>query len=128
MLQYLFKGVLAGIAIKLLKDGRQLSLQLLKIEAAKCYLHGVEMARMSAIGLMRVGLFTVLIVVGMLLLHAGLFVLLPWSMETKAILGICLGLIYVVIGGLALYAAMAAKTWMIKSGVTEMVEKAIGSS
>ena len=126
MLKYLFKGLLAGVAIKLLDDYRQLSLQLLKIEAVKVYLRGVRMARSSAIGLMRMALFIMLISFGVLLLHAGLFLLLPWSVEAKAILGICLGLAYLVVGGVALHSAMAEKTWMRKSGATDMLEAAAG--
>jgi hypothetical protein len=122
MFKYLVKGLLAGIAIKLLDNWRHLSIQLLKIEAAKCYLNGVQIAKLSAIGLMRMGLVIGLIGVGMLLLHAGLFILLPWTVVTKAILGMFLGLVYVVIGFVALHATMDEKTWMEKSGVAEMLE------
>ena len=128
MFKYLIKGLLAGIAIKLLDNCRRLSIQLLKIEAAKCYLHGVQMARLSAIGLMRMGLVIGLIGVGVLLFHAGLFILLPWTVEAKAVLGMFLGLAYVAIGCVALRAAMDEKTWMEKSGVAEMLEEATGQS
>ena len=124
MLQYLIKGLLAGMAIKLLDNYRRLSIQLLKIEAAKCYLHGVQMARLSAIGLMGMGLVIALICFGVLLFHAGLFVLLPWTVEAKAALGVFLGLAYVVIGGVALRAAVDEGTWMEKSGAAEMLKEA----
>ena len=105
-----------------LDNYRHLSLQLLKIEAAKCYLHGVRRARLSVIGLMWLGLMIGLIGVGVLLFHAGLFILLPWSVQTKAILGMILGSAYVAVGGVALHAAMDEKMWMEKSGVAEMLE------
>ena len=124
MFKYLIKGLLAGIAVKLLDNYRRLSVQLLRIEAAKCYLRGVQLARLSALGLMRMGLALGLICVGLLLVHAGLFILLPWTVEAKAILGVCLGLAYVVIGGVTLHAAMDEKTWMKKSGVVAMLERA----
>jgi hypothetical protein len=126
MFQYLIKGLLAGIAIKLLDNYRRLSIQLLKIETAKCYLHGVQMARLSAIGLMGMRLIIALICFGVLLFHAGLFILLPWTMEAKAVLGMFLGLAYVVIGGVALRAAMDEGTWMEKSGAAEMLKEATG--
>ena len=126
MLKHLLKGLLAGIAIKLLGDYGHLSAQLLKIEAAKHYLCGVQMVRMSAIGLIRVALLIVLIGLGLLLLHVGLFILLPWSMATKAVFGLCLGLTYVVIGCVALRDVMAEKRWMMKSGATAMLEKVTG--
>jgi hypothetical protein len=126
MFRELIKGLLAGVAIKLLDNWRRLSIQLLKIEAAKCYLHGVQMARLSAIGLMWMGLVIGLICVGLLLFHAGLFILLPWTAETKAVLGMLLGLAYVLIGVVALHAAMDEKTWMEKSGAAKMLKEATG--
>jgi len=128
MFKYLIKGLLTGIAVNLLDDCRHLSIQVLKIESAKCYLRGVQMARLSAIGLMRMGLVIGLIGVGVLLFHAGLFILLPWTPETKALLGMFLGLAYVAIGCVALHVAMNEKTWMEKSGVAEMLAEAIGQS
>jgi hypothetical protein len=126
MIKRLLKGLLAGIAIKLLDNLRSLSVQLLKIEAAKCYVHGVRMARLSAIGAMRTGLYIGLVCVGALLFHAGLFILLPWSVEIKAALGMGLGLAYVAIGVAGLRMAMDEKMWMEMSGASEMVEKAVG--
>jgi hypothetical protein len=128
MFKHLFKGLLAGIAIQWLDHWGRLSIQLLKIEAAKCYLRGVQVARLSAIGLMRMGLVISLIGFGSLLLHAGLFVLLPWTIEAKAVLAMFLGLAYVVVGGVVLRAAMDERTWMEKSGAAEMLGEATGQS
>ena len=128
MFKYLTKGLLAAIAVTRLNNCRHLSTQLLKIEAAKCYLHGVQMARLSAIGLMRMGLVIGLIGVGALLFHAGLFILLPWTAEVKAVLGMFLGLAYVAIGWVVLHAAMNERTWMEKSGAAEMLEEVTGQS
>jgi len=128
MFKYLTQGLLAGLAIKLLDNCRHLSIQVLKIEAAQCYLHGVRTARSSAIGLMRMGLVIGLIVVGALVFHVGLFLLLPWTVEVKAVLGVFLGLAYMAIGWVAAHVAMNEKTWMEKSGAAEMLEEAIGPS
>ena len=128
MLKYLVKGMLSAIAIKLLDNYRRLSIQLLKIEAAKAYLHGVQMVRLSVLGLMLMGLVIGLICIGALLFHVGLFILLPWSVKAKAVLGMFLGLAYVVIGCVSLRVAMDEKTWMEKSGAAEMVAEATGQS
>ncbi|MFZ4394359.1 MAG: hypothetical protein ACOYOU_01885 [Kiritimatiellia bacterium] len=128
MFKYLFKSAVAAVAVRLLDNYRQLSLQLLKIEAAKGYVHGVRMARLSAIGLIRMALLIVLIGMGLLLLHAGLFFLLPWSVETKAMLGMCLGLAYAIGGSALLVAAMRERRWMEKSGASKMVQDATGMS
>ena len=124
MFKTMLKGILSAITIQLLQSYRHLSLQLLKIEAAKCYLHGVQMVRASALCLLRNGLAIGLIGVGVLLLHAGLFLLLPWTVKAKALLGILLGVGYIAIGCAALHAAMDEKTWMTKSGFDEMLEAA----
>ncbi|MDD4872280.1 MAG: hypothetical protein PHR77_17125 [Kiritimatiellae bacterium] len=128
MFKNLLKGILSAVAIKLLDNYRYLSVQLLKIEFAKSYLHGVRAARSSAIGLMCMGLVIALITVGMVLFHVGLFIMLPWTVKEKALLGIFLGLAYMIIGGLALRAAMKEKTWMEKSGATEMLAKVTNQS
>ena len=128
MFRCLIKGLLAGIAIHLLDNCRHLSVQVLKVEVVKCYLHGVRMARLSAIGLMQMGLVISLIGVGVLLFHAGLFILLPWTVESKAVLGLFLGATYAAIGSAALHASMSEKTWMEKSRVAEMLEEATGES
>lgn len=128
MFKDLIKGLLAGVAIKLLDNYRQLSLRLLKIEAAKGYLHGVRLARLSALGLLRAGLLIGLIGLGVLLCHVGLFILLPWSATAKAVLGIVLGLAYVVSGAAALRATMDEKTWMESSGAAELLAEELGPS
>jgi len=123
MFKYQLNGILSAIAIKLLDNYRHLSVQLLKIEVVKSYLQGVQMARLSALGLMRMGLLISLICVGVLLLHAGIFILLPWTLEAKAVSGILLGVVYVVAGGLALRSTMDEKAWMEKSGAAEMLKE-----
>jgi hypothetical protein len=128
MFKYMIKGLLAGITVKLLDSWRRLSIQLLKIEAAKFYLQGVQMARWSMISLMRTGLAIGLIGVGMLLFHAGLFILLPWTVESKAVLGLFLGLAYAAIGYVMLRAAINEKTWMEKSHVADILKEATGQS
>lgn len=124
MIKHLLRGFVAGIAVSKMVRCRRVSIELLRIEAAKWYLRGLQMTRLSALGLMGMGLVITLIGVGLLLLHAGLFILLPWTVEAKALLGVGLGLVYVVVGAIALRLAMDEKMWMEKSGATRMVEEA----
>ena len=128
MFKFLFKGTLLAIAIRLLDTYRRLSIQLLKVEVAKSYLHGVRLARLSAIGLMRMGLYIALIALGVLLLHAGLFILLPWSLAAKAVLGMILGLVYAILGGVALRMALDEGAWLSKSGAADMLKDALARS
>ena len=86
------------------------------------------MAREATLGLIQMGLLIALIGIGVLLFHIGAFFLLPWRMETKAVLSMMLGLSYVVIGGLTLRSVMSEKKWIKKSGLAEMLEEASGQS
>ena len=126
MFNYLLKGVLSAVALKVLDDYRVLSSRLFKIESAKSYLHGVQVARRSAIGLMRMGLVIGFICIGVLLFHAGLLILLPWTVKAKAIFSMCMGLAYVALGGAALRTSMNERTWLVKSGAAEMLKEAAG--
>ena len=126
MIKCLLRGILSSIAVKMLADYRYLSIRLLKIEAAKSYLNGVRMARLSAIGLIRAGFMIGLILLGALLFHAGLFILLPWTLKAKALLGVCLGLVYAACGIVMLRAVTDEKVWMEKSGAAKMLEDVTG--
>lgn len=128
MFNNLLKGILSAIVGNLLVNYRQLSLQLLKIEAAKSCIHGVRIVRLSALGLMAMVLVIGLICVGVLLFHAGLFILLPGSVKAKAALGMLLGLLYVALGGVALRAATDERTWLEKSGAAAMLKEALRPS
>jgi len=122
MLNYLLRGVLATVAVTVLDRYRQLSGDLLRVETAKGYLHGVRLARRSAIGLVKMGLLTGLICLGALLVHAGLFFLLPWGVKAKALIGLALGAAYMAAGLLALRAAMAERTWVETSGAADLLK------
>lgn len=128
MIKCLFKGILSSIAVRLLTDYRHLSIRLLKIESAKAYLNGVRLARLSAIGLIRAGLMIGLILLGALLFHVGLFVLLPLTVKAKALFGVCLGLVYIICGGVMLRVATDEKMWMNKSGAIQMLEEVIDTT
>ena len=128
MLNWILKGILSAVAAQLLDNYRYLSIRLLKSEAAKSYLRGLRRARLSVIGLMRMGLVIGLICIGALLFHVSLFILLPWTVKAKAVLGLFMGAAYVVIGCVALRAAMSERTWMEKSGTAKMLEEITGQS
>lgn len=127
MFKRLMKGLQAGIAVGVLAEYRLRSMQLLKIEATRAYVQGVQMARLSAFGLMRLGLLLGMIGLGVVLVHASVFVLLPWDLKAKAWIGLALGVAYTVIGGVALRATMDERTWMEKSGASKMLDDAAGT-
>jgi hypothetical protein len=124
MIKYLLTGTATAVAIKLLRRYRQMALQLLQMEGVKCYLHGVRVVRLTVLHVMRMVLLLTLLGLGAVLFHAGLFCLLPWSWEVKAVLAMVLGAGYICAGVLALYVAMSEKCWMEKTGALQMLEKA----
>lgn len=124
MSKTMLKGILAVVAVKWLGSYRRLSFQLFKIEVAKSYLHGVRVARWSVLRLIRLQMVIAMICFGLLFMHAALLILLPWRLEAKATLGMCLGLIYVVVGAVMLRAFMDEKTWIEKSGVSKLMRDA----
>jgi uncharacterized membrane protein len=121
LLQCGLSAVLATLA-----DYRRLSIQVVKLEAATCYLRGVRVARESTIGLVRLGLVLGLMGTGLLLVHAGLFIVLPWSLPAKALLAVALGLVYIIVGAIALRVALAEKTWLEKSGALAVLKDVAG--
>ena len=111
-------------AVRLIDHYRQLTLQLLKIEALKCYLHALQLARVSVLSMMGIGLLTSMMGLGVLLIHVCAFILLPWSVETKATIGLCLGLTYLILGSIILGVIMREKTWMRMSGAEQWMKEA----
>jgi hypothetical protein len=124
MLNLLVKGYLATMAVKLLNNYRHLSAQFLQIEATKSYLHGVRLARLLTLRLLWMGLIISLICFGVMLIHVGIFLLLPCPLETKVLLGLILGLFYTVTGIVLLIVCMDEKRWMKQSGATAMLQEA----
>ena len=128
MLKCLLKGFLSALAIKVLDQYRHLSIAWLRIEATKSYLHGVRLVRLSAIGLVLIGLMIGLVSFGFLFFHVWLFILLQLPLESKAVLGMLLGVAYMIIGGGVLGVMLNEKRWIKKSGAAEMLDKALGQS
>jgi len=89
---------------------RRLSLDLVKIRAAIWYLKGVQAARRAFIGVVALGLCLGLVLAGFVLVHVGLFLLLPHP--ANAIVLLALGAIYLVGALLALRWACSEKTWL----------------
>ncbi len=121
MIKCILKGLASAIAINMLNTYRTMPGTLLKIETAKAYVYGVRAARRLTIDLIRYKLLVGMVSFGVILFHAGLFVLLPWTVQTKALVGLCLGLVYVLYGAAMLRSAINEKKWLQKSGADRIV-------
>lgn len=121
----LHKAFLAGMALERLDSCRRSSVRMAKIELARIYLQGVSKVRSSAGAMLRLCLMLGMLVMGLLLLHVALFMLLPWSLQTKAFLTLGLGVLYTLTGGLVIGLASRETFWMRKSGAQRLLEDAL---
>ena len=102
---------------------RRTALELLRIEAAVWYVRGVNAGRLFLIGGLALALLVELLIVGFVLLHVGLYALLP--APANAITILALGAFYLLVAGLVLRWLCAEKTWMKYSKADRCVAQAI---
>ena len=122
-MQGFFSGILGNVLLWLLKQYRRLSIDLVKIEAAIWYVRGVQTARRLFLSALALVLCLLLGAVGFVLLHIGLYVLLPWPANAMVLMS--LGLIYVGIALAGLAWACSEKTWMRCSRANEYTALAL---
>jgi hypothetical protein len=85
---------------------------ILQIEAAAVYVAGVRKARQAFIALLGLALFLLLALSGFVLIHVALFAWLPWSLASKALVLLILGVVYLG-GGVAVVLWLSSdRTWM----------------
>ncbi|MHB9144497.1 MAG: hypothetical protein ACYC5Y_04090 [Symbiobacteriia bacterium] len=114
--------LLTRVALRLLKSYRRVSLDLLRIEVAGWYVRGVGAARQLFISGLAMAFLVALAVVGFLLMHLGLYALLPAPANAVALLA--LGALYLIVAILGLRWACSEKTWMKYSKAAHYVELA----
>lgn len=114
------------VALWLLKSYNRVALDRLRIEAAVWYVRGVGAARQLFIGGLALSFVVALAGAGFVLLHLGLYALLP--APANAISLLALGAFYLMIAILVVRWACAEKTWMKYSKATHYVERAVGTS
>ncbi|MEX2606754.1 MAG: hypothetical protein WD708_05365 [Kiritimatiellia bacterium] len=121
----LHKVFLAGIALERMDSCRRSSVRLAKIELARIYLQGVSVARSSVGAVLRLCLLVGMMAMGLLLLHVALFMLLPWSLQTKAFLILGLGVTYTLTAGLVMGMVLRESSWIRKSGAQLLLDDAL---
>jgi len=67
-----------------------------------------------------------LAVAGFLLIHVGLFLYLPWSVPTKALILVVLGLIYLVVPLIFILRICSRRTWLKLSRADELTASLTG--
>jgi hypothetical protein len=101
--------------------------RLARIRAAVAYVKGVSAARLGVGAVVGLVACCMVLFLGLALLHAALFVVLPWSLGYRVLAMAILGLAYVIIALSVMAVLLSEKRWMQHSGASEMVEKATSS-
>ena len=102
--------LLAHVAQWLARNYRKTSLEWVRIQAALCYIRGVAGARKAFLAAVLLAGCLILGGVGFVLLHVGLYALLP--PPANAVTLLALGAAYLVAALLSLRWACSEKTWM----------------
>ncbi len=121
MMKSMLRCFRAGLVIQRAADVRRMSVQLVRIEALRLLLRGVQLARSGVMGLVLMLLLVGLIGLGAVLLHAAGFLLLPFALKTKAFIALGLGFLYLILGMVILRGALDENTWIRRSGVPSML-------
>ena len=106
----LVTGLLANAALWILKGYRKASIEWVRIEAALYYVRGVAGARKAFVGGVLLAGCLLLAGAGFILLHIGLYALLP--SPANAVTLLVLGAIYLATALTGLWWACSEKTWM----------------
>jgi len=110
------------ILIALLPRAFSSLVDMVKLELATFYVGAIDRAR----HIFTIGWLTIFGIMlglsGFLTIHAALFLLLPWSIETKAWILLGLGLVYFLIPLVLVSLICSRRTWMKVSGAQEMVD------
>lgn len=119
--------ILWVLLIRTVRKQHQSMLHLSRIKAATYYVQGVRSARLGLLGYLGLCFLRLLFGAGFLLLHAGLFLYLPWDLKTKGFWLLVLGGAYLLIAVLALAFLLSQRMWMRVSGADQAVHRAVSN-
>jgi hypothetical protein len=99
------------------------SLKMLKLRAAIYYLEGVKTAHRILILICLLVFVITLIGAGLVIIPLALLLFMPWGPTTKAIVGIVVGAVYLLVPAIALITLLSEKRWMRLTGATDVLRK-----
>lgn len=97
--------------------------QLLKAQAAIVFLEGVKGVRRVLIVLCLLIFIITLIGAGFVLIPVALLVFMPWDEQTKAIVGIVIGAVYLLVPLAGILLILPEKRWMEITGARDFIQK-----
>jgi len=126
MFNHLFKGLVTAVFFWFVNRYRRISIDVLKLEAAGYYLKGIQAGRQGLLSILKLWLAVFFFALGIVLLHAALFVgLYIWTQSIGAVaLGLlALGGIYVGVIFAAACILLSEKSWMQYFKADKLVEE-----
>jgi hypothetical protein len=99
------------------------SLKILKLRAAIWYLEGIKGARRLLILICLLVFVITLIGASLVMIPLALLLFMPWEPTTKAIVGVVIGAVYLLVPAIALISLLSEKRWMRITGATEVLRK-----
>jgi len=98
-------------------------IRMVKVQAANVYLEGIKGARRILILLCLLVFIITLIGAGFVLIPVALLLFMPWEPQTKAIVGIAIGAVYLLIPLVGAIFVLSEKRWMAVTGARDMLNK-----
>ena len=99
-------------------------IDLLKIEVAIAYLKIIKGTRRFFVILALLLFATVVFACGFLIIPIALLLFMPWEPQTKAIVGIVIGALYILLPVIIVSALLSEKRWVRMSGVEKILRDA----
>ena len=119
MINSLFQGIFGWLRSTYLEP----SLKMLKLRAAIYYLEGVKGAHRILILVCLLVFVITLIGAGLVMIPLALLLFMPWEPTTKAVVGIIIGAIYLLVPPVALISLLSEKRWMRLTGATDVLRR-----
>ena len=124
MLNYI-KNIVGSIALGLLKILQGTLIRSLKIEALKLYIRVVEIARSLSIYYLTSIAMLLLGMVAFVMIHTGILILLPCSLEAKGWIILILGIIYALISCKVIATMCSEKYWLEMTNASKMISDVV---
>jgi len=119
VVQSLFAGLLDWLRSAYLNR----SVRLLKVRAAVYYLNGVKRVHGILIHTCLVIFVITLITAGLVMIPLVMMLFAPWEAGTKLLVGLIIGLVYILAAAIALLVLLSEKRWMRLTGATDILHK-----
>jgi hypothetical protein len=98
-------------------------IKLLKAKAAVAYLEGIKGARRFLILFCLLIFIVTLIGAGLVLIPVALLLFMPWEPQTKAIVGIVVGAVYLLVPLVGIFLVLSEKRWLAVTGARDTLDK-----